>query len=101
MRQEFTEKLLRRLCGPVVAARVKRSVYTTHAAPRYVPPPRVNSSKGNALRNFLYFHANSLPFARGFFSLFLFFLRRPPRPRFPVFLVAGLCTLGLLLAHPL
>lgn len=57
--EKFTEKLPRRLCGPASRGPRETLCICTRCS-RYVPP-RVNSSKGNALRNFLYFHANSLP----------------------------------------
>lgn len=67
--ERFTEKLLRRLCGP--GSRGSRETLCM-----YKLPP-LNSAKGNALRNFLYFHANSLslslsPFAHVFFPFFFF-----------------------------
>lgn len=71
--ERFTEKLLRRLCGP--GSRGSRETLCM-----YKLPP-LNSAKGNALRNFLYFHANSLLlFLRSPTFFFFFFLSSLPPP---------------------
>lgn len=72
--ERFTEKLLRRLCGP--GSRGSRETLCM-----YKLPP-LNSAKGNALRNFLYFHANSpsLFLRSPMLFLFLLFLLLPSLP---------------------